>query len=104
VVNSTTKWDHTPMLGGLAVNLKFSESRKSEDFPRKLTNLMETFMLRGGMEIQVNVVDRDTLLKAQEEPYKYQDLVVRVAGYSDYFVNLSKEMQAEVIMRTEHDF
>jgi len=56
------------------------------------------------MEIQVNVVDRDTLLKAQEEPDKYQDLVVRVAGYSDYFVNLSKEMQAEVIMRTEHDF
>jgi len=104
VVKSTTKWDHTHMLGGLAVNLKFSESRKSEDFPRKLTELMEIFLLRGGMEIQVNVVDRDTLLKAQEEPDKYQDLVVRIAGYSDYFVNLSKEMQAEVIMRTEHDF
>lgn len=104
VVKSTTKWDHTPMLGGLAVNLKFSETRKSEDFPRKLTKIMETFMLRGGMEIQVNVVDKNTLLKAQKEPEKYQDLVVRIAGYSDYFVNLSKEMQAEVIMRTEHEF
>jgi pyruvate-formate lyase len=104
VVKSTTKWDHTPMLGGLAVNLKFSETRKSQDFPRKLAKLIETFMLRGGMEIQVNVVDRDTLLKAQKEPQNYQDLVVRIAGYSDYFVNLSREMQEEVIMRTEHEF
>ena len=104
VVKSTTKWDHTPMLGGLAVNLKFSETRKSQDFPRKLAKLIETFMLRGGMEIQVNVVDRDTLLKAQKQPQNYQDLVVRIAGYSDYFVNLSREMQEEVIMRTEHQF
>ena len=90
--------------GGFAVNLKFSESRKSEDFPRKLAKLMETFMLRGGMEIQINVVDKDTLLKAQKEPEKYQDLVVRIAGYSDYFVGLSKEMQEAVIMRSEHEF
>ncbi len=104
VVKSTTKWDHTPMLGGLAVNLKFSESGKSQEFPDKLAKLMETFMLRGGMEIQINVVDRDMLLKAQEEPQNYQDLVVRIAGYSDYFVGLSREMQEEVIMRTEHEF
>ena len=50
------------------------------------------------------VVDRETLLKSQKEPEKYQDLVVRIAGYSDYFVGLSKEMQEEVIMRTEHEF
>jgi pyruvate-formate lyase len=92
------------MLGGLAVNLKFSESRKSVEFSRKLADLMETFLLRGGMEIQINVVDKDTLLDAQKEPEKYQDLVVRIAGYSDYFVSLSKEMQEEVIMRTEHEF
>ncbi len=61
-------------------------------------------MLRGGMEIQVNVVDRYILLKAQEEPDKYQDLVVRIAEYSDYFVKLSRETQSEAIMRTEHDF
>jgi formate C-acetyltransferase len=104
VIKSTTKWDHTPMLGGLAVNLKFSETRKSEDFPGKLVKLIDTFMLRGGMEVQVNVVDRDTLLKAQKHPEDYQDLVVRIAGYSDYFVGLSPEMQQEVIMRTEHEF
>lgn len=104
VVKSTTKWNHTPMLGGLAVNLKFSRSRKSREFPQKLAQLIETFMLREGMEVQVNVVDKDTLLKAQKEPEKHQDLVVRIAGYSDYFVNLSHEMQEEVIMRTEHEF
>lgn len=104
VVKSTTKWNHSPMLGGTAVNLKFSKSKKSGDFPHKLSKLMEIFMHRGGMEIQINVVDKDTLLKAQKEPEKYQDLVVRIAGYSDYFVGLSKEMQEEVIMRSEHDF
>ena len=92
------------MLGGIAVNLKFSEIRKSRDFPRKLAKIVDTFMLRGGMEVQINVVDTDTLLKAQKEPQDYQDLVVRIAGYSDYFVNLSKEMQEDVITRTEHDF
>ena len=104
VVKSTTKWDHTPMLGGLAVNLKFSQTKKSPEFENKLVQLIETFMLRGGMEVQVNVVDKDTLLKAQKEPEKYQDLVVRIAGYSDYFVTLSREMQEEVIMRTEHEY
>ena len=53
--------------------------------------------------MQINVVDKDTLLKAQEHPELYKDLVVRIGGYSDYFVHLSKEMQAEVIMRTEHE-
>lgn len=91
-------------MSGLAVNLKFSKSRQSENFPRKLSRLIETYMLRGGMQIQINVVDRDTLLKAQKEPEKYRDLVVRIAGYSDYFVGLSEEMQEEVIMRTEHEF
>jgi len=104
VVKSATKWDHTPMLGGIAVNLKFSETKKSQDFAEKLVDLTESYMMRGGMELQINVVDRNKLLKAQKDPQNYQDLVVRIAGYSDYFVNLSKEMQEEVIMRTEHEF
>ena len=103
VVKSTTKWDQSSLLGGGAVNVKFSRSKASEDFAENLVNLIETFMLRDGFEIQVNVIDRDTLLKAQAKPEDYPDLVVRIAGYSDYFVHLSKEMQAEVIMRTEHE-
>lgn len=103
VIKSTTKWGQSPLLGGGAVNVKFSRSRTSDSFAENLVNLIETFMLRGGFEIQVNVVDRDTLLKAQADPEDYPDLVVRIAGYSDYFVHLSKEMQDEVIMRTEHE-
>ncbi|NLG48515.1 MAG: hypothetical protein GX552_00210 [Chloroflexi bacterium] len=99
---SSTKWDHTPMLGGIAVNLKFTRSGRQADFVDGLRSLVETFMRRGGFELQVNVVDRDTLLAAQAHPEQYRDLVVRIGGYSDYFVGLSPQMQAEIIQRTEH--
>lgn len=102
-VKSTTKWDHRPMLGGLVLNLKFSRSAlRGEGALEKLQQLIESYMRLGGFEIQINVVDRQTLLEAQQRPEAYQDLLVRVAGYSDYFVGLSPEMQAEVIARTEH--
>ena len=60
-------------------------------------------MLRGGFELQVNVIDRDTLLQAQKDPAAHADLIVRIGGYSDYFIRLSPRMQAEVITRTEHE-
>ena len=63
----------------------------------------EAFMKRGGFEIQINVVGKEDLLDAQENPEQYPDLLVRVAGYSDYFVHLNKNMQDEVIARTEHE-
>lgn len=53
--------------------------------------------------MQINVVDYDTLVKAQEKPEEYRDLVVRTGGYSDYFVKLSPQMQAEVLLRTSHE-
>jgi pyruvate-formate lyase len=99
---SATKWDHTPHLGGIAVNLKFTRPRNNGEFAPRLVDLLETYLRRGGFEVQVNVVDRDTLLAAREHPEHYRDLVVRIGGYSDYFVGLSPEMQAEIIMRTEH--
>jgi pyruvate-formate lyase len=58
---------------------------------------------RGGFEMQVNVVSRDTLLAAREHPEQYRDLLVRVAGYSDTFTRLSPKMQEEVIARTGHE-
>jgi formate C-acetyltransferase len=100
---SATKWDHTPMLGGIAVNLKFTRSGQPEDFRSGLRSLIETFMARGGFETQVNVVDRNTLLAAQRHPEQYRDLTVRIGGYSDYFVGLSSRMQEEIILRTEHE-
>ena len=69
---------------------------------RALRQVIETFMRRGGFEMQVNVVSRETLLAAQQHPESYADLLVRVAGYSDYFVKLNAKMQQEIIARTEH--
>jgi len=100
---SATKWDHTPMLGGIAVNLKFSRAGRRDDFVAGLRALVETYLRRGGFEVQVNVLDRETLLAAQAQPEMYRDLVVRIGGYSDYFVGLSPRMQEEIILRTEHE-
>ena len=104
-VISTTKWNHRPVLGGLVHNTKFSiKTLGTESGLQALRGLIETYLRRGGFEIQVNVVSSDTLRDAQVHPEKYADLLVRVAGYSDYFVHLNPNMQAEVIARTEHEF
>ena len=103
-VLSSTKWSHRKALGGLVHNIKFSDSvAGSPEGCKAIRHAVETFLLRGGFEIQVNVVGKETLLKAQETPELYPDLLVRVAGYSDYFVHLNKNMQDEVIARTEHE-
>ena len=103
-IKSTTKWRHEPMLGGLVLNLKFSRSALDGDEAlENLRHLIESYMRLGGFEVQVNVVDRETLLDAQQHPEAHQDLLVRVAGYSDYFVHLNPNMQAEVIARTEYE-
>ncbi len=102
-VLSSTKWDHTPMLGGIAVNLKFTRSAQKADFVQGLRRLVETFMERGGFETQINVVDKETLVAAQKNPELFRDLTVRIGGYSDYFVGLSPRMQEELILRTEHE-
>lgn len=103
-VLSTTCWSHRQALGGLVHNAKFSANLFKSDADRAaLRRLVETYLQRGGFEMQVNVVSRDTLLAARAHPEQYQDLLVRVAGYSDYFVKLTPQMQEEVIARTEHE-
>ena len=69
----------------------------------KMIRLIRVYFERGGFELQINVVDRERLIAAQREPEAHRDLVVRIGGYSDYFTNLSEQMQAEVLLRTEHD-
>ena len=66
-----------------------------------LADLIETFFAKGGYHIQFNVVSKDTLLVAQKEPEKYRDVVVRVAGYTAFFVDLPKGTQDDIIDRTE---
>ena len=99
---SATKWEHEGFIGGIAVNMKFSKKMFGPGSADKLIALIRTYMGRGGFELQINVVDRETLEKAQNDPDGYKDLVVRVGGYSDYFVKLSPTMQREVLARTEY--
>ncbi len=99
---SSTKWSHKELIGGVAVNMKFAKKIFTEDSASRMKALIRTYLERGGFEMQINVVDRDTLLEAQRDPERYEDLVVRIGGYSDYFVRLSRQMQEEVLLRTEH--
>ena len=69
---------------------------------KKLVHLVRSYFRLDGHHIQFNVVDAATLRAAQKEPLKYRDLIVRVAGYSDYFCDLGQELQDEIIARTEH--
>jgi len=102
-VLSSTKWDHSKFIGGVAVNLKFSKASLGKNSSDTMTSIIKTYLKCGGFEVQINVVDNETLKKAQKKPEEYQDLVVRIGGYSDYFVRLSPEMQEEVILRTTHN-
>lgn len=99
---SSTKWEHHELIGGVAVNMKFSKSTLGKDSLNIMQSLIKAYMLRGGFEIQINVTDKELLEKARQKPEEYRDLVVRIGGYSDYFTRLSPEMQQEVILRTEH--
>ena len=99
---SSTKWSHKELIGGVAVNMKFLKSSLGAQSVDTLLALVKTYLLRGGFEIQINVVDQETLKDARRCPEAYQDLVVRIGGYSDYFVRLTPEMQEEVILRTAH--
>ncbi|MGB9630681.1 MAG: trans-4-hydroxy-L-proline dehydratase [Candidatus Methanodesulfokora sp.] len=93
-------WDKT---GGALLNQKLTpDIFDSEDNIRKLAQLIRTFFRMGGHHVQFNVVSADLLREAQRRPQDFQDLMVRVAGYSDYFVNLPKGLQDEIIERTEH--
>jgi formate C-acetyltransferase len=92
--------EHWP--AGNTCNIKFAASSvRSSEGVRRLCDLTTTFMELGGQELQINVVDAVTLRAAQEDPAAYPDLIVRVAGYSAYFGELEREVQDEIISRTE---
>ncbi len=102
VVKSVAKMDHV-RTGGTLLNQKFTPQLLSDDEGLdKLVRLIRTFFNLDGHHIQFNVVDAATLRAAQEHPEQYRDLIVRVAGYSDYFCDLSEALQEEIIARTEH--
>jgi formate C-acetyltransferase len=102
LIKSAAKIDQVPYQSTL-MNMKFHPSALSgtEDL-RKLSSLIKTYFGLGGKHVQFNVISKDTLVDAQRHPEDYRDLVVRVAGYSAYFVQLTRAVQDEIIERTEH--
>jgi formate C-acetyltransferase len=101
VMRSALRIDQDPYQATL-MNMKFHPSAlQSDEDLRKLSAMIKTYLKRGGKHVQFNVVSREMLLKAQQNPEQYRDLVVRVAGYSAYFTQLNRAMQDEVIARTE---
>ena len=103
VIKSAAKMDHVKT-GGALLNMKFSPSLVAgEDGIDKWANLVRSYFKMDGHHVQFNVVRAETLRKAQVNPEAYRDLIVRVAGYSDYFCDLSVELQEEIIARTEHE-
>lgn len=104
VINSCAKMDHLST-GGTLLNQKFTPSVVAGDNGlQQMANLVRTYFNMDGHHIQFNVIDRQTLLEAQKHPEEYKDLIVRVAGYSDHFRNLSRALQDEIIGRTEQSF
>ena len=102
VIQSAAKVDHAKT-GGTLLNQKFSpQLLATEEGLNKLAYLIRTYFRLDGHHIQFNVISAETLRDAQKHPDKYRDLIVRVAGYSDYFVDLNADLQNEIIKRTEH--
>jgi formate C-acetyltransferase len=102
VLKSASKMDHA-RTGGTLLNQKFTPSLLKDDAGLEmLVQLIRGYFKLDGHHVQFNVVDAQTLREAQRHPEQYRDLIVRVAGYSDYFCDLGKSLQDEIIARTEH--
>lgn len=104
VVKSCSKMNHCET-GGTLLNQKFTPAAiAGEKGIDNLAALIRSYFAMNGHHMQFNVIDRQTLIEAQKNPEEYKELIVRVAGYSDYFRNLDKPLQNEIIERTEQSF
>jgi len=102
-LRSASKLPHYKLGNGDMLNIRFSPTAvNGEDGTKKLGDLIAAYFDQGGMQVQFNVVSTDTLYAAQKEPDKYTNLIVRIAGFSVYFVEMPKPLQDDFITRTEH--
>ena len=97
---SLAKPDYTKSAGGTVVNQKFSPAAFAEDKIGNLVSLIKVYFKRGGQEVQINATSREVLEDAMEHPENYGDLVVRVSGFSAYYVTLGKDVQLDILNRT----
>lgn len=100
-VTSLVKPDYTKAASGTVVNQKFSPSMFEDGKREKLLALLKVYFRRGGQEMQINATSRATLQDAMDHPEKYQDLVVRVSGFSAFYVTLDKGVQLDILNRTQ---
>jgi formate C-acetyltransferase len=100
IVKSAARIDHA-RTGGTLLNMKFAPEVFDDAGIDNLAHLIRAYFKLGGHHVQFNVIDAETLRKAQEKPEQHRDLIIRVAGYSDYFVNIGRDLQDEIISRTE---
>lgn len=101
-LRSAAAWDQARFLGGVANNLMLSKSMLDAEGKQKLVALIRTFFAMGGLELQLNVTDLETLQKARECPEQYRDLLVRVGGFNAYFVDCEPMLQQEIMDRNAH--
>jgi formate C-acetyltransferase len=101
-MKSVAKLDQIKLTNGSVLNMRFNPDVLKDDSKiRKFASLVRTFCETGGFLVQFNIVGADTLRDAQKDPEKYKDLLVRVATYSAYFIELSRELQDNIIARIE---
>ena len=95
--------DYTPIANGINFNLKLDANSVRDEKGRNMMNsLLDVYFRRGGMQVQLNVLDSAVLREAKENPDQYPFLLVRISGYSVYFSDLSPELQDEIIARTSN--
>ena len=100
-INSVTKPDYTKVACGTVINQKFSPSMFSEEKRKILLALVKTYFRKGGQEMQINATSRAVLEDAMERPENYKNLVVRVSGFSAYYITLDKSVQLDILNRTQ---
>ncbi len=100
---SLSKPDYTRCACGTVVNQKFTPAAFKDGKREKLLQLIRVYFSRGGQEIQINSTSRETLIDAMEHPENYPTLVVRVSGFSAIFVTLGREVQEDILSRTQHE-
>lgn len=96
---STVSWEPSRFLGGISVNVKINKGVS----PEKIIALIKGYLKTHGSQMQFNIVDAKTLKQAQKNPEQYKDLLVRIGGYSDFFVTIPKELQDEIISRSQNE-
>ncbi len=102
-MNSAAIWDHS-MSQNSQLNIKIHPSAiQGLEGSRKLLDLIRGYMRKGGFHVQFNIVDSKVLKDAQKNPQNYRDLMVRVAGFTQYWVEIGKAVQDELIARTEYE-